>query len=136
MFAESLLDRCEHSARNVNLDYHSAALIFNCLDEALSVLRNVLDQSEDLSCRDSFLELCSCFSEIQFVHEFWGEKMTEIGRRTTNPHRIRLWCPSICHNEFGQGTLYTLLVITVAHQRALFSGSTRLIFFLYLSSFY
>ena len=54
MFVESLLDRCEHSARNINLDYHSAALIFNCLDEALSVLRNVLDQSEDLSCRDRF----------------------------------------------------------------------------------
>ena len=81
VFAESLLDRCEQSARNINLDYHPAALLFNCLDEALSVLRNVLDQSEDLSCRDSLLELCSCFSEI---HQFWGEKMTEIGRRTVS----------------------------------------------------
>jgi len=45
----------------------------------------------------------------------------------TNPHLIRLWCPSMCHNEFGQGTLYTILVITPADRRALFSGLTLLI---------
>ena len=33
----------------------------------------------------------------------------------------------MCHNELGQGTLYNLLVITVAHRRALFSRSTLLI---------
>ena len=45
----------------------------------------------------------------------------------TDPHLIRLWCPSMCHHEFGQGTLYTLLVITAAPWRALFPGSTLLI---------
>lgn len=78
-FAENLLDKCEHSARIINLDFHSAVLLFSWLDRVLSVLRNVLDQSEDLCFRNNLLELCGCFSEI---HQFWCERMTEIGRRT------------------------------------------------------
>lgn len=35
VFAGNLLDRCEHSARNTNLDFHSAALLFNCFDRVL-----------------------------------------------------------------------------------------------------
>ena len=45
IFAENLLDRCEHSARIINLEFHAAALLFNCLDRVLSVLRSVLHQS-------------------------------------------------------------------------------------------
>jgi len=83
LFAGILLDRCEHSARNTNLDFHSAGLLFNCLDRVLSVLRNVLDQSENLCLRNSLLELCGCFSDIP-VHQFWCERMSEMSRRTVS----------------------------------------------------
>ena len=94
MFAGNLLDRWEHSARNTNLDFHSAALLFNCLDRVLSVLRNVLDQSENLCSRNSLLELCGCFSD---VHQFWCERMLEIGRRTVSV--VNLGSRGIAHTS-------------------------------------
>ena len=58
IFADNLLDRCEQSARIINLEFHSAALPFSCLDRVLSILRGVLDQSEDL-CYGTSLIGCS-----------------------------------------------------------------------------
>ncbi|XP_020620344.1 uncharacterized protein LOC110058094 [Orbicella faveolata] len=94
IFAENLLDRCEHSARIINLEFHSAALLFNCLDQVLSVPRSVLDQGEDLCCRNNLLQLCDCFSEI---HQFWFERMTEIGRRTVS--LVDLGSRSVAHTS-------------------------------------
>ena len=60
--------------------YHSVALLFNQLKVLLSVLRNVAAFDLNLRCRDNLLELCSCFTEI---HQYWWNRMAEIGRRTT-----------------------------------------------------
>jgi len=85
---------CEHSARIINLEFHSVALLYNCLDRVLSVLRSLLDQSEGLSCRNNLLQLCDCFSEI---HQFWFGMMTEIDRRTVS--LVDLGSHSVAHTS-------------------------------------
>lgn len=76
-----LLDKCEESSENITLDFHTAALHFNSIDNVLSVLRSALDLYDDIGGRNSLVELCNCLSEI---HQYWREKMTEIGRRTVS----------------------------------------------------
>ena len=76
-----LLDICEYQSLNVNLDFPSAAILFNQLDITVSVLRSVSDGVANLPCSDQLPELCSCFSEI---HLYWWNIMAEIGRRTTS----------------------------------------------------
>ena len=77
----NLLDIRENYSLNVNLDFASAAILFNQLDITVSVLRSASDGVANLSlpCTDQFQELCSCFSEI---HLCWWSRMAEIGRRT------------------------------------------------------
>ncbi|XP_068741116.1 uncharacterized protein [Montipora capricornis] len=77
----NLLDICEYHSLNVNLDFPSAAILFNQLDITVSVLRSVSDGVANLPCTDQLQELCSCFSEI---HLYWWNRMGEIGRRTTS----------------------------------------------------
>ena len=77
----NLLDICEYHSLNVNLDFPSAAILFNQLDITVSVLRSVSDGVANLPCTDQLQELCSCFSEI---HLYWWNRMAEIGRRTTS----------------------------------------------------
>ena len=79
----NLLDICENYSLNINLDFPSAAILFNQLDITVSVLRSVSDGVANLSlpCTDQLQELCSCFSEI---HLYWWNRMAEIGRRTTS----------------------------------------------------
>ena len=69
----NLLDICKNYSLNVNLDFPSAAILFNQLDITVSVLRSV--------STNQLQELCSCFSEI---HLCWWNRMAEIGRRTTS----------------------------------------------------
>lgn len=69
----------------------------HCFSIALtgfSVLQNVLDQSENLCSRNSLLELCGCFSDI---HQFWCERMSEIGRRTVSV--VNLGSRGIAHTS-------------------------------------
>ena len=75
----NVLDICEYHSLNVNLDFPSAAILFNQLDIMVSVLRSVSDGVTNLPCTDQLQELCSCFSEI---HLYWWNRMGEIGRRT------------------------------------------------------
>lgn len=75
-----LLDICDYNSMNVNLDFPSAAVLFNQLDITLSVLRSVSDGVGNMSCTEQFEELCSCFSGI---HLYWWNRMADIGRRTT-----------------------------------------------------
>ena len=77
----NVLDICEYHSLNVNLDFPSAAILFNQLDITVSVLRSVSDGVANLPCTDQLQELCSCFSEI---HLYWWNRMGEIGRRTTS----------------------------------------------------
>ena len=79
----NLLDIYENYSLDINLDFPSAAILFNQLDITVSVLRSVSDSIADLSlpCTDQLQELCSCFSEIQLYR--WN-RMAEIGRRTTS----------------------------------------------------
>ena len=79
----NLLDICKNYSLNVNLDFPSAAILFNQLDITVSVLRSVSEGVANLSlpCTDQLQELCSCFSEI---HLCWWNRMAEIGRRTTS----------------------------------------------------
>ena len=91
-----LLDICEYNGSNVNLDFLSAAALFNQLNVTLMVLRSVSDGVVNTARTDTFQELCSCFSEI---HLFWWNKMVEIGRRTTaladvGPRSVAVlkWC--------------------------------------------
>ena len=76
-----LLDICEYNSLNVNLEFPSAAVLFNQLEVTLSVLRSVSDGVENMANTDQFQELCACFSEI---HTYWWNRMAEIGRRTTS----------------------------------------------------
>ena len=39
---------------------------------------------------------------------------------TTRPQRMREWCTSKCHKEFGHGTEYCLRERTIPHPKALF----------------
>ena len=55
----NLLDICEYHSLNVNLDFPSAAILFNQLDITVSVLRSVSDGVANLPCTDQLLELCS-----------------------------------------------------------------------------
>ena len=79
----NLLDIYENYSLDINLDFPSAAILFNQLDITVSVLRSVSDVVANLSlpCTDQLQELCSCFSEIQLYR--WN-RMAEIGRRTTS----------------------------------------------------
>ena len=77
----NLLDICEYHSLNDDLDFPSAAILFNQLDITVSVLRSVSDCVANLPCTDQLQELCSCFSEI---HLYWWNRMAEIGRRTTS----------------------------------------------------
>lgn len=79
----NLLDIYDNYSLDINLDFPSAAILFNQLDITVSVLRSVSDSIADLSlpCTDQLQELCSCFSEIQLYR--WN-KLAEIGRRTTS----------------------------------------------------
>ena len=76
-----LLNNCECNSLNVNLDFPSAAVLFNQLDMTLSVLRSVSDAVVNMASIDQFQELCACFSEI---HLYWWNRMAEIGGRTTS----------------------------------------------------
>ena len=75
----NLLDIYENYSLDINLDFPSAAILFNQLDITVSVLRSVSDSLP--SCTDQLQELCSCFSEIQLYR--WN-RMAEIGRRSTS----------------------------------------------------
>ena len=80
----NLLDIYENYSLDINLDFPSAAILFNQLDITVSVLRSVSDSVAHLSlpsCTDQLQEVCSCFSEIQLYR--WN-RMAEIGRRTTS----------------------------------------------------
>ena len=79
----TLLDIYENYSLDINLDFPSAAILFNQLDITVSVLRSVSDGVANLSlpCTDQLQELCSCFSEIQLYR--WN-RMAEIGTRTTS----------------------------------------------------
>jgi len=93
VYVNHLLNDCEQYEANEQLDFHSAALLFNQLDVLVSVLRNVADYCMDLSCRQSILQLCSCFTEI---HQHWWSKIHEIGRRTVTIADLGPRCASIC----------------------------------------
>lgn len=78
-----VFDIRENYSLNVNLDFPSAAILFDQLDIMVSVLRSASDGVANLSlpCTDQLQELCSCFSEN---HLCWWNRMAEIGRRTTS----------------------------------------------------
>ena len=77
----NLLDIYENYSLDINLDFPSAAILFNNLDITVSVLGSVSDGVANLSlpCTDQLQ--ASCFYEIQMYR--WN-RMAEIGRRTTS----------------------------------------------------
>ena len=88
----NILDICKNYSFNVNLDFPSAAILFNQLDITVSVLRIVSDGVANLSlpCINQLQELCSCFSEI---HLCW--KSTCVGNRKNN-HKYSQFGSTFC----------------------------------------
>ena len=92
----NLLDICKYHSLNVNLDFPSAAILFNQLDVTVSVLRSISDGVANLPCVDQLQELCLCFSEI---YMYWWNRMVEIGKTTTSIADLRHILPLLVEWE-------------------------------------
>ena len=92
----NLLDIYENYSLDINLDFPSAAILFNQLDITVSVLRSVSDSIADLSlpCTDQLQELCSCFSEIQLYR--WNK----LEERKKN-HKYSRFGSTFCRYEWS-----------------------------------